>query len=154
MNIIVLNKNNISLNKMNIFTDVVFNNFINIANNSSLNHNKKEIHNILTSNDVQIYLILVNNKIAAYLIGKIIFLNDGRHVLYIYYLYTSIYFRNKGYASVLLNVANSISNKHNLDGIVLTSNTYDKQIYNFYLKKGFMPDQILRTYGQYDVLFK
>jgi ribosomal protein S18 acetylase RimI-like enzyme len=95
-----------------------------------------------------------NGAIAAYLIGEIIKLNDGRIVLYINYLYTSKYFRNRGLASKLIDVAEQIVKAEKLDGLMLTCDTENNIIYNFYLKKGFMTDLILRRYEKYDVLYK
>ena len=81
-------------------------------------------------------------------------LNDGRNVFYVTYIYTSEQFRNKGIASKLLEKVDEIVGKNNLDGVLLTTDIEDNITYEFYLKKGFMPDIVLRTYDKFDVLFK
>jgi ribosomal protein S18 acetylase RimI-like enzyme len=75
-------------------------------------------------------------------------------VLYISYLYTAKQFRGQGHASKLLEIADKICDKNGLDGIMLTCNSQDNKLYDFYLKKCFMPDLFLRNYGKYEVMFK
>jgi ribosomal protein S18 acetylase RimI-like enzyme len=154
MSIIIINKNKLLSSKLKIFTDVVYNNFIDLKEVHQLNHTKKYIYETLKCDTAQVYLIMVNKKIASYIVGKITVLNDGRHVLYISYLYTSVQFRGSGYASKLLKLADKVCDKNMLDGIVLTCNSEDTNLYDFYLKKGFMPDLLLRTYGKYEIMFK
>lgn len=154
MSFSILNKNKLSSSKLELFTNVIYTNFIDLAPIQQLDHNKKSIYEILKCDTAQIYLIMINNKIASYLVGKIMILNDGRNVLYISYLYTAKQFRGHGHASKLLEIADKISTKNMLDGIMLTCNSEDDKLYDFYLKKGFMPDVFLRTYGKYEVMFK
>lgn len=154
MSIRVVSINKIKQSQCDIFTDVIYNNFIHLKNEKQLKHSRKDIYEIFTSKNPQIYLFLVNNKIASYLVGEIIQLNDGRNVLYITYLFTSPKFRESGFGSKLMNVAESIVYKGKIDGIMLTCNSEDPYIYDFYMKKGFMPDLILRTYDKYEVMYK
>ena len=74
--------------------------------------------------------------------------------MYVTYLYTSSQFRNKGFASKLLNTAEHIKNTKHIDGIMLTCESTNKKNYNFYVNKGFMPDILLRTYDKYEVMYK
>jgi GNAT superfamily N-acetyltransferase len=136
------------------FTNVVYNNFIHIAKYPELNHTKEEITRLLTNPKSKICLIMVNNKIGAYLIGEQMELADGRRVFYISYIFTSVKFRNRGYASRLINYINQLTKKFNLDGIMLTCDTENQELYNFYQNKKFMPDVALRRYTQYDVLYR
>lgn len=151
---IIVSKKNIDSSKMDIFIDTVYNNFIELVNVSQLQHNKQAIRDIFKCGTTQIYLILVNKKITSYIVGKIMTLNDGRKVLYISYLYTSPKFRKHGFASDLLKMADIVCKKNMLDGILLTCDSENIGVYNFYLKKGFMPDLLLRTYGKYEVMYK
>lgn len=150
----IIDKKKLSTNKLELFTQVIYNNFIHLKNHKELNHNKKTIHQNLKSENAQVYFILVNNKIASYVVGQIMTLNDTRKVLYITYLYTSEKFRGHGFASKLLDIAERISLKNNLDGIMLTYDSENAKLTEFYYNRGFMPDLLLRTYGKYEVLYK
>ena len=154
MKIEIINNNKLHNSKLNYFTQIIYNNFKNLASDTNINHTETEIFRVLKSPNSQVYLFLDNNKITAYLVGEIIKLNDGRSILYITYLYTSSKFRKLGLASKLIDTAQNIVNKNNLDGIMLTCDTENKQVYDFYLKKGFMPDLVLRRYTRHDVLFR
>jgi len=141
-------------NKCHKFVTTIYKNFIDLANYPELKHNIRELTRLVTSKDAKVYLIVVNNKIAAYLVGEIMKLNDGRRVFYISYLYTSKLFRKKGFGTKLMNRVEAYSKDFSLDGILLTYDTEDTQVNNFYLMKGFMPDMLLRKYDKFDVLFK
>ncbi len=154
MSIVIISKQKLSSSKLEIFTNVVYNNFVEIANEPILDHNKKSIYETLKSDDAQVYLCIINGKIASYIVGKIMTLNDGRRVVYITYLYTAEQFRGQGLASKLLGIADKICLTNMLDGVMLTCDSDNLQLYDFYLKKGFMPDLFLRTYGRYEVMYK
>jgi len=136
-----------------LLVDTIYDNFKNLGDIEKLNHNKKEIERILKSNNSFVLFIMKNKKIIAYLIAEKILLADGREVLYIYYLFTSQKFRNMGLASTLLDTSKQFSNKNNCTGIMLTCDTDNTKVHNFYLKKGFMPDMLMRTYNKYDVFY-
>lgn len=150
----IINKKNLISNKLDIFANIIYNNFLSIANESALDHSITSIHRILKSKEVQIFLILIDKKIVSYIVGKIMILNDGRKVLYISYLYTSPKFRKYGFASKLLEISDNVCKQNMLDGVMLTCDSENKTIYNFYLNKGYMPDLILRTHSKYEVMFK
>lgn len=154
MSIVIINKNKLKSSSLTLLTDTIYNNFIELKNVSNLSHTKSAILETLTSKYPQVYFIMVNNKIAAYLIGQIMTLNDGRTVLYITYLYTAEQFRGSGYASKLLETAESVADENRLSGIMLTCDSENTQTYDFYSKRGFMPDLNLRTYQKYEVMFK
>lgn len=152
MSIIILKK--ITFEKSHKFVDMIYKNFIELCNYEELKHNKKELKRLVTCQTAKILLIMVNKKIAAYLVGKVMELNDGRRVFYISYIYTSKHFRRQGFCSKLLNFVEDMSKKFGFDGIMLTCDTENEQIYNFYLMRGFMPDLILRKYDKHDVMYK
>lgn len=154
MSIIVAGANGIKSSNLDILTDVVYENFIYLKDVPNLSHSRRAIYEVLTSSKPQIYLVLVNGAIASYLIGEIVKLKDGRGVLYITYLFTADQFRSHGYASKLMAVADDISKRNSLDGLMLTCDSENIKTYDFYMKKGFMPDMLLRTYQKYEVLFK
>lgn len=145
---------NANVNNVNKFVDVIFHNFQFIENYEGLMHNKKEIHRLLADKNSKILFIMNNKKIGAYLVGELKKLLDGRNVFYISYLYTAEKFRGLGYASKLLAYVDAYVKKINYDGVMLTHDTDDEMVHNFYLMRGFMPDQILRKYSRFDILYK
>jgi GNAT superfamily N-acetyltransferase len=140
--------------KSNNLNSMLYINFLEIGAHPLLNHNRKEINRLIHSPDAQIYFYLINSQIASYLVGEIMKLNDGRMIFYITYLYTSKKFRKHGLATKLMQFAEKIALEKNLDGMMLTCDTENSYVYNYYLLKGFMPDIQLRTYNKYDVLYK
>jgi GNAT superfamily N-acetyltransferase len=145
---------NIKPEKSQKFVDMIYANFIDLCNYNELNHNKQEITRLITSQNAKILLIIINKKIAAYLVGEIMDLNDGRKVFYISYIFTSKHFRKQGFGSKLLNFVEKQTKKFGYDGVLLTCDTEDANINNFYLIRGFMPDLVLRRYTKHDVLYK
>jgi ribosomal protein S18 acetylase RimI-like enzyme len=152
--IYIVTKNDVLAMKSDRLQMMIYTNFINLAANPQLNHNMQEINRLINSPTAQIYFYLVNNKIASYLVGEVMNLNDGRAVLYITYLYTGKNFRNKGIASKLMKFAEQVASQNSLDGLMLTCDTEDQGVFEFYQLRGFMQDFQLRTYGKYDVFYK
>ena len=97
---------------------------------------------------------MINNKIGAYLIGDILTLDDGRRVLFVTYLFTSKLFRRRGYGTKLMELAENKAKMFKLDGVMLMCDIENKQVYDFYLTRGYMSDLILRNYSKFEVLTK
>jgi len=154
MSLHIINNDILKTSNLELFATVIYKNFINLLPYKQLQHTKQEIYRILTSDNAKVILVMVNKKMAAYLIGEIMKLNDGRIVFYINYIFTSKLFRNRGFGSALMKVVENIVKNENLDGIMLTCDTENKYVYDFYIKKGFMPDLILRKYDRHDVFYK
>lgn len=154
MKIKIISENKIKSSNCALLIDTIYNNFIDLTKEKNLSHTKKDIHKVLMSNKPQLYLIIINNKIASYLLGEIIQLNDGRNVLYITYIFTSEKYRGLGHGTKLLNLSEMIAKKYKLDGIMLTCDFENSYINDFYSKRGFMPDMILRQYNKYEIMFK
>ena len=138
--------------------ETIYDNFKHLAAYPNLKHTRKDITDAINEKEALLLLIInkdANNKkrIVAYLLANVMSLNDGRKVLYILYIYTSPEFRNKGFASILMNKIFERTNDYNLDGVLLTCDSEDSFIMDFYAKKGFMQDLYLRTYDKYDVMF-
>lgn len=149
--------NNISLQNSDLtyLVHMIYINSEHLSKIPNLKHTKIEILKLLKSEKSQVYFYILNKKIVAYLIGEIItLLNDNRKVFYISYLFTSKHFRNMGFASKLINVSENKVKIDNLNGIMLTCDTENNNVYDFYTKKGFMPDLILKNYSRYEILFK
>jgi len=137
----------------NILAETIFYNFYYLAADPDLKHNINEINRILDCVDVQFYVCIIDGHIESYLLGEIINLLDGRTVIYITYIYTSDKYRKNGLASKLIEKAITIATDKNIDGIMLTCDTEDKNIVQFYGSRGFNLDLKLRRYTKYDVFF-
>ena len=140
--------------KCNKLVDLLYNNFINLATYKELAHNKQELTRLITNEKTKIIFFMINKKIAAYLVGEEKGLADGRKVFYISYLYTAKQFRGKGLASKLINYVEELASKSNYDGVLLTCDTEDEKVHDFYITRGYMADLVLRNYGKFDVLYK
>jgi ribosomal protein S18 acetylase RimI-like enzyme len=136
------------------FGQTVYHNFRELVNLPKLKHNMKEIMRVIKSKNSTIIFFMNNDKVAGYLLGEIMKLNDGRSVFYVSYIYTSPQFRGNGIASHLLTTIDNFVSQNNLDGVMLTCDSQDEYVYEFYTKKGYMPDLVLRTYDRFEVLFK
>jgi GNAT superfamily N-acetyltransferase len=134
--------------------NIIYNNFIDLTHEPNLKHTFEEINRLLNSSELRFFTYMLNNKLIAYLVSELMILPDKRKVLFVNYLYCSPKFRNHGIASKLLEAAEHYAKTHKLAGIMLTCNTHDINVYEFYLKRGFMLDIYLRQYTKYDVLFK
>lgn len=138
--------------KMNDFINVVYNHFIDLANYANLNHSVQEIKKLLTSDNFKGYIVKHKNKyIIGYILGEITHLNDGRDVYFITYLYTASNFRKLGIASKLINHIKTEMKKQFIYTIMLICNTDNSKLVDFYMKKGFMLDLLLRRYEKHDV---
>jgi len=131
----------------------IYENFSYLNDVKQLSHTTNDITKLVNSKNARLYLCIMNKKIVGYLIGETMTLNDGRNVFYVSYLYIADKYRKKGYASFLMSIVNEYVKKNNLDGIMLTCDTDNVSLYDFYMKRGFMPDLLLRTYDRYDVLY-
>jgi len=134
--------------------NTIYDNFIDLSNYPDLKHTKNELSRLILSKNSKICFIMVNKKIAAYLIGEIIDLVDGRRVFYVNYLYTGNMFRKQGFASKLMKYVEAVVNEYQLNGVLLTCDTENQNVHNFYLSRGYMPDLMLRRYQKFDVLYK
>lgn len=145
---------NVTLKNSKKIVDMVYNNFLELCEYPELKHTKNEITRLVTSKNSKIIFIIVKNKIVAYLIGEIMDLVDGRNVFYINYIYTAKNFRKQGFASRLMDYIDELVKKFNYDGVLLTCDTENDTVYNFYLTRRFFPDLVLRQYKKHDVLYK
>jgi GNAT superfamily N-acetyltransferase len=134
--------------------NIIYNNFIDLAQEPNLKHTYNEINRLLNSADLRFFTYIYNTKLISYLIAEIMILPDKRKVLFVNYLFSSPKFRGKGIATKLLEAAEHYAKINKFSGIMLTCNTHDISVYEFYLKRGFMLDIYLRQYTKYDVLFK
>lgn len=134
------------------FINAVFNNFIELVNQPKLLHTKPDIYKLLMSPNFRGYLVYYNKSIVAYLLGELKTLADGRKVFFINYLFVAPSSRKQGIASKLLNSVNGYVHQNSYDAVMLICDTENPKVYDYYLKRGFMLDLVLRRYERYDVL--
>jgi ribosomal protein S18 acetylase RimI-like enzyme len=136
-----------------LFVDVVYNNFIGLAKYPELKHTKNDIYTLLKSPNMRGYIVRQGKKLIGYLIGEIMILADGRRVFYISYIYIAEMFRKKRLGSKLMELIIENSRVMKFNGVMLICDTEDYPVYDFYQKRGFMLDIVLRRYSRHDVLF-
>jgi GNAT superfamily N-acetyltransferase len=145
---------NITPIKAKKLVDAVYLNFPDLNEYLELKHNRQELMRLITSKKSKVIIIMINNKIAAYLIGEIMDLVDGRRVFYVSYLFTAKNFRKKGFASRLMEYVENLAKEFQYDGVMLTCDTENESVHDFYLNRGYFPDLILRNYKKHDVLYR
>lgn len=134
-----------------LFAHNIYNNFIDLANDGSVQHNKKEILRLLNCDDFIGFLVYNNNILIGYLVGEIKTLQDSRIVYYISYIYVSTVYRGKKIGSRLIDLVIKECNDIGLKFVVLMCNTSDKMVTTFYKKKGFTLDPLLKRGNKHDV---
>ena len=147
----IIQLHNLSNKKKKIFTDIIYQNFIKIAPIEKLKHNKNEIYNLVNKQNYYFFVYVIDNKILGYVIGEIMSI-DKDQIIYVTYIYISPNHRKKGIGHQLMNKVLEYGSSKDCYKIMLTCDTEDKKVYNWYLKMGFMPDMNFRTYDRYDIL--
>lgn len=143
---------NPAVHNVDMLVNIIHYNFLYLNHDPNLQHTKEEIKRLLTDKNCIGFLVFDGKKLVAYMFGELKFLNDGRNVYYISYVYVIQSYRNRKIGSYLMNLAIQKMKQRNIRYIVLTVDIQDKKAYDFYMKKGFMPDNILRNYGRHEVL--
>lgn len=128
-----------------ILSKVIFNNFIYLTHFPDLQHNKQEITRILQLNDGLYFLVYDNSVLIGYLVGDFREFPDGRYGYYISYVYISEYYRNKKIGSTLMDMLIKNCREREIKFILLTCDTNDKKVVDFYKKYGFSVDS---TFGE------
>ena len=123
-----------------LLAKVVFNNFIYLTNFPELQHTKKEIVNILKLDSCLCYLLYDDAKLIGYLIGDFRTFPDTKYGFYVSYVYISDKYRNRKLGSELMNHLIVRCKNVNTKFIVLTCDTNDQKVVNFYKKLGFVVD--------------
>ncbi len=134
-----------------ILADIIFNNFSYLTEFPSLSHNKKEIIKILKLDENLCFFIYDNDKLVAYLVGDFKTLNDKRYVYYISYFYVMEAYRGNGLGGQILQMVINKCKKVGVPFIILTCDTYDTKVVNFYKKYGFSKDPVLGTNDRHNV---
>lgn len=132
-------------------TEIVFKNFSELASKPHLQHNRDEIRRVLTNHDFVGFFVYENGKVVAYLIGEKKHLQDGRLVYYITYIFVGGKYRNKKIASRLIEKLIERCEGWGIGFILLTFDIKDQRLLQFYTKRGFQPDPILKNGTQHEV---
>lgn len=153
-NFVIREMSGLTMRKYNLgdFSKTIFYNFIELAKYPELKHNIQEINRILKAPNTIAFFVYNGHKMLGYIIGEVMRLNDGRLVLYISYLYVATKYRDNGFGSTLLKQMINKAHKLHVDAVVLTCDTADEKVLDFYTMKGFMYDPYLRNYNRHDVL--
>lgn len=138
------------------FTVAIFNNFIELTRHPYVKHTKEEIRRLLESEQLFGYIVRYRNpenitKIIAYLFGETTTLPDGRNAYYLSYIYVSPNFQHKKLGSLLMKKIIYHCQHFGIPFIVLTCDTEDTKVMNFYKKLGFVSDPALATGKKHDV---
>jgi ribosomal protein S18 acetylase RimI-like enzyme len=141
-------------NDKKYLVDVIYNNFIDLAKNPILMHTKNDINNLLSSPYFIGLFIMINEKLMGYLVGEEKMLNDQRYVYYISYIYIAEKIRYKKYGSMLMNMIEDIIKAKGINYIVLTCDTSNTKLVNFYKKRGYDIDILLQTHLKHNVFSK
>ena len=150
--IIPVDRNYFARPNVKAFINIVYNNFFDISGKPELLHTPKEIYRLLNSVRFRGLLAKIGKKIIGYLLGEVHLLADGRKVFFINYLYVGRAFRKQGVASRMMDIITMIGKRMDVDVLMLNCDTENKKVFDFYSKRGFMLDLVLRRYSRYDVM--
>jgi len=134
-----------------ILTSIIYNNFLYLENYPDLMHNKNDIFKTLTNNDNFSYFIFLTNKLIGYLIGDFRTLLDNRFVYYISYLYIAKNYRRRNLGTNLMKLIINTCSNIGIKFILLTCDTFDIDVINFYKKFGFTDDVVLSNKNRHQV---
>lgn len=149
----IIELKNISPKKKQIFTELIYSNFFYLTQFPKLKHTMEEIKDIFDDNDSFFIIYLDHKKILGYILGKKMTLNK-RNVLFVTYIFTSPNHRKNGIGHLMMNYLEKYGNNIKYNGIMLTCDTDNNIVYDWYLKMGYMPDMEYRTYDRHDTLYK
>lgn len=150
----IIKISNLSKSQISSLSDKIYHHFIHLSKFPKLNHTINNIKQLLSNPKFFGLFILLNNEIIGYIVGSDIVLNDKRTVYYVDYIYISENNRYKKLGSKLMDIVEFRVKKLGYNGVLLICDTEDFLVYNFYLKRGYFHDTILRRYEKHDVLYK
>lgn len=135
------------------FANVIYNNFLYLKEFPELMHNPQEINKLLQSNDTINFLIYDSKqKLVGYLIGEIKSLADGRVVFYISYVFIIDKYRGKQIGTKLIYKAIEECKQNGIRFILLTCDTYDQRVWNYYKRLGFIEDPLMKSFNRHRVM--
>lgn len=126
------------------FAQMVYRNFEYLKEDPVLKHTVVEIQQLLSSNDGVLFVVYdPQGALVAYLLGEIMTLQDNRMVFYVSYVFVSQKHRGRRIGSQLIERMIQKCQQIGLNFVVLTCDTMDHKVYEYYLKMGFVDDPIL-----------
>lgn len=134
-----------------LFANIIYNNFVYLSNVPELMHTVNDINNILHADGNMCYLVYDNSILIGYLVGIFRDLPDGRYGYYISYLYVCERYRKQGIGKLLMDLIIKKCRDNGTRCIVLTCDTYDGNLVNFYKKFGFAIDKSLNMGNHHKV---
>lgn len=135
------------------FINAIFKNFKELEHVNDSEHNPDSINRLLTSPTSIIIIGIHNDMIVSYLIAEPTVVNL-RHLMHIYYIYTSIFHRNNGIATYMINLIQKYSLEIGIRFLSLTYDTYNIKLAKLYFDNNFDYDNELRSYQRHDMLVK
>lgn len=136
----------------NIFINIIFHNFIDLINYPYVKHTQQDIHNLLSSEQMIGYIVKYDKKIIAYMFGEVSHIQDGRNAYYLSYIYVAPKYQHLKIGTLLLNKIINHCHYYGIPFIILTCDTKDIKVMNFYKKFGFIVDPILKNGKRHNIL--
>jgi GNAT superfamily N-acetyltransferase len=145
---------NLSNELIDKYSNTIFNQFHHLINFPELNHSVENIIKLFKEPSFYGLFIIYENKKIGYIIGSDKILDDNRNIYYVDYIYISKEHRHKHLGSYLINIIEDRVKKLKMDGIMLICDTENLFVNDFYLRKGYYPDNHLRRFARNDVMYK
>lgn len=131
------------INSTNKFTNIIYNNFKYLQNQSGIEFSKNTIIECLTSSELLgWYLLDNNNNIIGYLIGTKKEVGDGRYVFFIDYFYIITKYRNNGFGTKMLMICINYIKSINIKFIMLITEI-NSNAHKMYNKIGFIREPLI-----------
>ena len=151
--------NNLRKHDTKLLEFIVYDNFIHLKNYPRLKHNTAEITRLFNGLNTFYISTSIGGSMIGYILGEYIQLStlnpsDNRLVCYVSYIYVVPEHRNNSVGSNMLKYLIDTNNDSRVSGFMLTFDTTDNKLKNFYEKRGFMQDVAFRNYTKYDVYYK
>lgn len=137
---------------INIFANIIYNNFSNLCTEPYLVHSHESIIELLTNSNLHGWLILYGNTLLGYLLGETKTLYNGRYGYFLDYVYISKKYRSKHLGNVLMNRLIKYCREIEIIYITLICDFEDTRVMNFYKKYGFVKDKNLDNKQKHNVM--
>jgi len=134
-----------------LLADIAFNNFTYLSKFPELMHTKQDIIKTLQLSGNLCFLIYDGTNLIGYLIGNHRTLPDNRYAYYISYVFVSEKYRGKKIGTKMMDLIINKCKNAGTKFIVLTCDTVDTKIINFYKKYGFIVDPVLGNGKRHEV---
>ena len=155
--ITVLTHEDLQQQDLSLFVDIIYNNFIYLAEFPELLHTKDNIYDTIQNENTIVLLTFYEDtecsKLSSFILCQKIELADRRRVLYINYIYVAESLRHNGLGSELMDTVETIALNNKLNGVMLIYDTANPKLSHFYQNRGYMSDINLRRLQQNDIFY-